>query len=541
MNQNEQIIKYFLYARKSSENEDKQVASIDAQISELTKMAEANNLDVIKIFQESKSAKEPGRPIFNDMLNRIAKGEANGIICWKLNRLARNPIDGGQINWMLQQGVIKQIYTNGKSYYPTDNVLLMAVELGMANQFIRDLSVDTKRGLKNKAERGWFPNYTPLGYSHNPIKIKGEKEIIEDPERFDLTRKMFDLMLTGTHSPSKILEIATDEWGLRNKRGRKIAISTLYRIFSEPFYYGEFEFPKGSGNWYKGKHRPIISEEEFNKIQLILGKGKHKQRPKTKQFAYTGLIRCEECGASITAEDKIKKQKNGNVHFYTYYHCTKRKKISCKQKSIRAEILEEQIIDELKKIRIPLSIKNWALKAMKDMSKDESKNINQININHREEYNDIVKKLDGLIEMRANREISQEEFTPKKKELSERKDRLTELLNDQSQQVDNWLQKADELFVLANTIVDKFKNASIPEKTVILSSIGSNLSLLDGKLSISLNKELNCIKKLNSIISQDSARLEPLNFVRYKQKTGSSDSRFPMMLPGSDSNRRPID
>ncbi len=531
MNQNEQTIKYFLYARKSSENEDRQVASIDAQISELKKIAEVNNLEVVNIFQESKSAKEPGRPIFNEMLNRIAKGEADGIICWKLNRLARNPIDGGQINWMLQQSVIKQIYTNGKSYYPTDNVLLMAVELGMANQFIRDLSVDTKRGLKTKAERGWFPNYTPLGYGHNPIKIKGEKEIIEDPERFNLTRKMFNLMLTGTHSPSKILEIATNEWGLKNKKGRKIAISTLYRLFSEPFYYGEFEFPKGSGNWYKGKHKPMISEEEFNKIQLILGKGKHKQRPKTKEFAYTGLIKCEECGAFITAEDKVKKQKNGNVHFYTYYHCTKRKDPNCKQKSIRVENLEEQIMEELKKIRVSSSIKNWALEVMKDMSKEESKNSNQINKNHQEEYNNIIKKLDGLIEMRANGEITPEEFNPKKKELNDRKNRLIELLNDQNKQVDNWLKKADDLFVLANTIVNRFKNASISEKATILSSIGSNLLLLDGKLSISLNKELKYIKKLNSISNQDSTRLEPLKSTDNKGKTRDSDSRFPMMLP----------
>ena len=163
-----------------------------------------------------------------------------------------------------------------------------------------------------------------------------------------------------------------------------------------------------------------------------------------------------------------------------------------------------------------------------------------INKNNQEEYNDIIRKLDGLIEMRANGEITQEEFNPKKKELSDRKNRLIELLNDQNQQVDNWLQKADELFVLANTIVDKFKNASISEKTTILNSIGSNLSLLDGKLSISLNKELNCIKKLNSIINQDSDRLEPLNFGQYKQKTEALDSRFTMMLRGWDSNPRPI-
>ena len=242
-------IKYFIYARKSSESEDRQMASIESQIEELKKLAEQNNLEVVDILSESKSAKEPGRPIFNKMLERIHKGEAQGIICWKLNRLARNPIDGGQISWLLQQSIIKHILTYGRSYYPSDNVLMMAVELGMANQFIRDLSTDSKRGLKTKAERGWYPTFSTLGYIHNPFKKKGEKEIINDPERYDLVRKMFELMLTGKYTPPKIVEVANEEWGLRTKDGRKIARSTIYQIFSDTFYYGEFEYPKGSGNW----------------------------------------------------------------------------------------------------------------------------------------------------------------------------------------------------------------------------------------------------------------------------------------------------
>jgi len=182
-------IKYFLYARKSSETEDRQVASIESQIEELKKIARDNDLEVIDILSESMSAKAPGRPIFNKMMERIEKGEADGVLCWKLNRLARNPIDGGRVSWLVQQGTIKHVQTFGRSYFPTDNVIVMAVELGMANQFIRDLSTDTKRGLKAKAERGWYPANARIGYTHNPYKRKGEKEIIKDPERFNLVRK----------------------------------------------------------------------------------------------------------------------------------------------------------------------------------------------------------------------------------------------------------------------------------------------------------------------------------------------------------------
>ncbi len=261
--------KYILYARKSSESEDRQMASIDSQVQELQKLAAELRLEVVDVLSESQSAKAPGRPVFNTLLARIQAGEADGILCWKINRLARNPIDGGQISWLLQGGTLKHIQTFGRGYYSTDNVIMMAVELGMANQFIRDLSTDTKRGLKAKAERGWYPTFASIGYMHNPYKHKGQKEIIEDPERFDLVRKMFDFMLTGNYTPPKILELANDQWGLRTRQGNKIARSNIYRIFSDPFYYGEFEYPKGSGNWHKGQHKAMITRQEFDRIQFF--------------------------------------------------------------------------------------------------------------------------------------------------------------------------------------------------------------------------------------------------------------------------------
>jgi len=181
-----ELIKYFLYARKSSESEDRQVASIESQIDVLKELAAREGLEIVQHFSESQSAKASGRPIFNKMMEEIAKGKAQGIICWKLDRLARNFIDGGQIIDLLQHGNIKSIKTNDRSYYPTDNVLMMAVEFGMANQFIRDLSTNTKRGLKNKAEKGWMPGRAPIGYINDKFGLQGEKKILKDPDRFDL-------------------------------------------------------------------------------------------------------------------------------------------------------------------------------------------------------------------------------------------------------------------------------------------------------------------------------------------------------------------
>jgi len=272
MNNQQPNINYFLYARKSSEDKNRQVVSIESQITVLQKLAKREGFKIVAVFEEERSAKSPGRPIFTEMINRIHKGEAQGILCWKLDRLARNPIDGGTITWMLQQGIIQQIQTHERTYYPTDNVLMMSVEFGMANQFIRDLSQNAKRGLQTKAEHGWYPTSVRLGYLNTPDRRKGERIIISDPERFKLTRKMFDLMLTGKYTPPQVAHIASEQWNLRNQYGRKVARSTIYRIFTDTFYYGEFEYPKGSGNWYKGKHKAMITYAEYDRIQELLGK-----------------------------------------------------------------------------------------------------------------------------------------------------------------------------------------------------------------------------------------------------------------------------
>jgi site-specific DNA recombinase len=146
-------MKYILYCRKSTDTEDKQALSLDSQEKELLELASKLELNVISVLRESRSAKEPGRPVFNQMLESISNGEADGILCWKIDRLTRNPIDGGKIQWLLQQNCIKAICTPGRTYDPSDNVMLMSIEQAMATQYIRNLSNDVKRGNKTTVHR----------------------------------------------------------------------------------------------------------------------------------------------------------------------------------------------------------------------------------------------------------------------------------------------------------------------------------------------------------------------------------------------------
>jgi len=517
-------IKYFLYARKSSESEDRQIASVESQINELTKIAERNGFTIIEILSESQSAKAPGRPIFNKMIERIYGGEAQGVICWKLDRLARNPIDGGNISWMLQKGIIQHIQTNEKDYYPTDNVLMMSVEFGMANQFIRDLSQNTKRGMISKLEKGWQTGIAPLGY----LNDKENKIITKDPERFNLIRKMWDLMLTGNYTPPKILDIANSEWGLKTRKfkrigGNPLSRSSIYKIFTNLFYA---RIVKNAGVQYRGAHDQMITLEEYDRVQMILGR-KGKPRPKTHIFAFTGLMRCGECGAMITAEEKVKRQKNGNIHRYIYYHCTKRKNPNCTQKCIEEKELEKQIKAAIDTITIPPELHDFALKWLKKENKKESQTTTAVLDSQEKGYKDCLKKLAGLIDMRAGGEINEEEFQSRKIPLTAEKKHWEGIFTKTSQATDQWLNKADEVFSFARDAKLKFEKGDPMEKKEVFSRLGSNLLLRDRIITIDIENTLIPIKAL----AKEERRLEPLKIGKNEIEIEQIYTQSPRLLP----------
>lgn len=497
-------LKYFLYVRKSSESEEKQVASIPSQIEELKKLAKDNNLDIVKIYKEEKSAKAPGRIVFGEMLEAIHNGKAQGIICWKLDRLARNPVDGGSINWMLQQGIIKHIQTFQKSYFPNDNVLMMSLEFGMANQFILDLSVNTKRGQRRKIEEGWLPHKPPFGYLNNKYNLPDKPPIYKDEINFELIKSLWGLIIEKGYSVEKVIRIAKEK-GLNNPLSR----GKFYELFKNPFYYGYFRW---NSELYKGKHEPMITKQQFDIAQAVIA-GKNKPKGESKIFKYRGFLRCGECGALITAEEKIKTQKNGNVHNYTYYHCTKKVNPECSQKPIREEKLEEQVIKILDNITIPKEFHEWAIKYLKAEHTKEQEDRDRILKAQRKALDECKSKLDTIFKMRLDEELDSEEYKVRKKNLLSEKAKLEELLQDTNYRIETWFENADKLFSFSETAKEKFEKGNLEVKKTILSCLGSNLLLKDGMLDIKLNPALEIVNKLAPEVREQHLRLEPHQLV----------------------------
>lgn len=345
--------RYILYARKSSASEDRQVASIESQIEVMQEVAREHDLDISEVMSEAGSGFKIGRTAFNSMIEKIESGEADGIVVWKLSRLSRNPDDAGKIMGLLQRGEIKHIRTVDRNWYPEDNVMMMYVEFGLTNQFSRDLRTDTRRGLIKKAERGWSPQaILPLGYRHSPYKKLGDEEIIADEQKFFLLQEGMKLVASKRKTPVEALDYLVSQ-GLKGRKGSDLAPSTWYKLLVDPLYAGTFEYPVGSGKYFDSKAPHAISSEEYDSIQVVLGR---KSKPRTQKhfLPYTGLMTCGECGCSITAEEKHKVQKNGNEHDYTYYRCTK-KKGECNQPCTNVNKLEKQFSSILSKISVPPS------------------------------------------------------------------------------------------------------------------------------------------------------------------------------------------
>ncbi len=519
-----------MYCRKSTDSEDRQVQSIEDQREQLEKTQNERDLFVIKSFEESRSAKKPGRPVFNEVMQMIERGQADGILCWKLNRLSRNPIDGGNIQWMLQEKVLKSVITPGREYVPEDNTMMMAVELGMANQFVIDLSKDVKRGMAKKVSKGWRPFKAAMGYKNDRYGDKGNKQIFVDPDKFDLVRKCWDWMLTGAYSIPAINNKAYNELGFRSKEGRQMSDSTFYKMFTNNFYYGEYLY---NGEWQVGKHKPMITADEFDKVQKILGK--HGQpRPKYKRLPFTGLIKCKVCGAMITTEEKIKTYKSGRTAKYLYHKCTKHKKgIKCDQKPITHADLVGQIYAQLDSITIPEEFLHWAIEVLRENNALEENMRNKVLEAQRKNYDSCLKRIDNLINMyvspdNTNRELlSEDEYKDQKKNLVREKERIQAELRASESGVDEWLELTEQTFNFATYAKYWFDEGDYEKKKEILCALGQNLYLEDGKLSIELQQPYLIMKQgFEKNAALEKARLEPASISLNNRKNSRLQTVF---------------
>jgi DNA invertase Pin-like site-specific DNA recombinase/predicted metal-binding protein len=537
-------MRYAVYARKSSDSEDRQVLSIESQIDELKKLAQGLGLDLnsLDIRPESHSAKIPScRPVWKEIVSDVNKGKLNGIIAWHANRLSRNSVDTGEMIYLMDQGKLVEVVTPSQAFRGTPNDKMMLNFFCTIAKYENDnKGVDVKRGLQKKADMGYLPNGAKPGYMNDPYAEKGNKRIKNDPERFPIIKEAWRMMLTGYYTPPEILKKINNELGYRTPRrktigGKPMARSQLYQVFSDPFYYGTFEFPLGSGNWKEGKHEPMVTEEEFWRVQQLLGR-KERQRPHKHSFPYTGIIRCGQCGSMVTAEHKAKLQASGKMHFYIYYHCTWNKDPNCTQRVIEVKDLEDQITKKIASLKIPAEVHEFAMKWFRKENEKVGNERQDILKNAQNAYQNTMTTINGLIDMRARGEIDEENYRNRMESLKREKNRLESLTADIGNQAERWMTIADDAFTFVERALEKFEKGSPDVRRRLFMKLASNRTLIDKKLNVDVEETLVPME----IMRDEDIRIRDATRTAEKSTNIRSLEDFylesPVMLPTSDLN-----
>jgi len=363
-------IKYCLYARKSTESEERQILSIDSQIKEMMQLAEREGLDIVEVKRESHSAKETGqRPIFNEIVQEIKEGKFNGILTWAPDRISRNAGDLGKIVDLMDAKLLIEIRTYGQKFSNSPNEKFLLMILGSQAKLENDnRGINVKRGLRTRVEMGLWPGVAPLGYLNQKLMDK-KCQIIVDPARAPMVKKMFEKVAYEHYSGRKIYNWLKFELNFHTRGNKPLTLSGVYRILDNPFYYGPFEYPRESGNWYQGKHQPLITQELFEKAQAQLKRDQIVRE--NKEFAFTKLFTCGYCQSGISAEEKWKPLKDGTSAHYIYYGCSRARDRNCKNKYIR----EEELIEELLKIIDKVNINELG---MRQKLEDEIRRFNKL-------------------------------------------------------------------------------------------------------------------------------------------------------------------
>lgn len=531
----------YKYRRRSSED-SKQIASIEDQDTEINKILKYRKIAIPKKndYEESKTARVPGRERFNEMMNRIEKGANATVYVWNADRLARNGQDAGRIIQALSDGKIKKIVTPQFTYTAggTDTMLLY-IHFGISDKYSKDLSKVVKRGMYSKIRRGWWCSNPKTGY----LNEEKDNEVIQvkDLIRFPQLRKAIEYYLNEKGSIQKTLDYLNDELGFRTRKTKKIGgkpmvKSKLYKILKDPYYYGKLVWGGIEVEAHKDLPR-LMTEDEYWKIQELLGRRGVPRPRKYFDLPYRGLFKCGVCGGEVIPYVKKKKLKSGEVKEYFYIKCTRNKgRKNCHQPQITFVNFETQVMDILSSITISESFHDWAIKWLNNAHEKESREQQTILNAHTNNLAKVLGDKNGLVKAYSSGDIDSDEFKTAKKDYDEQKAKIEREITILNSRTENWIEQAKNTIDFARTAHSRFEKGVTEDKMEVIRALGSNFVMQDKKLYIDLLKPYLVFKKNYSAIHLEECRVEPEEVLVGATKKGLPQPQNSTWWGGWESN-----
>ena len=472
---------FFLYVRKSTDESDRQIKSIPAQLAELAEFAAKEGLTIIKTFEESRTAKSPGRPQFNLMLKEIEKGKAQGILAWHPDRLARNSVDGGRIVYLVDTGKILDLrFPTFRFEASAHGKFMLNIAFCQSKYYIDNLSENIKRGYRQKLRDGIWPGRAPVGY----INDKATKGIVPDPGKAPLVRKAFQLYASGDYAIYEVRK-RVNGLGLLSTTGKVMSVSNYQKTFKNPLYYGAMRF---KGELHEAKHDPIITKKLFDEAQAVMERKSKPKTPELKPYRYRGVFRCGECGCFITTET----QKGHN-----YLRCTKRVS-PCSQKCVREERIPDEINRAIQMVVLKSEVADWLVGELEQERSTEAATNAAAIARITALVAECDRKLDLLLDMRLDGQINEPEYLSKKHVLINEKAELKGKLVAFEHNRRNRLEPAIAFINEAKQATFFLTDGNPDKSRDFLRNVGSNLTLAEKRLSVDFKTPWKLVADFNS-------------------------------------------
>ncbi len=488
--------KYVALARVSSREQQREGFSLDIQEDALRRYAERMGGTIVKLFKIAETAtKRDERRAFKELLAYAKKhaDELTGLLFYKVDRAARNLFDYVELERLESEYGLEFISVS----QPTENTpagrMQRRMLASMASFYTEQQSLDVKEGLARRVKEGWFVGHAPYGYRNVRIDGRGLVEI--DPVNAPKVRRIFELFAYRGVTLDMLIERLAAEGIVYRDSTPQFPRSTLHAILHDRAYIGEVEH---KGQWYPGKHAPLVDRETWDRVQALLGG----QVYRTHELTYgSDLITCQ-CGHKIVGERKIKRTKAGDRD-YNYYRCSKYSSKGHPRIRLTEADLDRQVLALFAKLRIKDGeVRDWVLRVLRARTREEQEYTREQRAELHRQLTVIEGQRDRLLNLRLLGEIEADTFAAKSTELRDREAQLRLQIDCVARSHDENADIAIKAFELSQSLTSNWLTADYAAKRQILEIVGLNWRLDDVTLIPEMRKPFDVLAE--GLLSKES-------------------------------------
>jgi site-specific DNA recombinase len=458
---------FFSYIRVSTARQGQHGVSLKEQQDAILRYAQKNSLQIARSFEERETAAKRGRPIFSEMIRSLRHGEARGVVIHKIDRGARNLKDWADLGELIDTGVEVHFANESLDLHTRGGRLSADIQAVVAADFIRNLREEAKKGIYGRLKQGIYPLAAPIGYldrgAGNPKEV--------DPAKAPLILLAFQLYASGNYSLPRLVEEMYAR-GLRNRVGGKVSLNGISTILNNPFYTGVIRIRK-TGEFFPGKHQPILNSKLFDTVQHIL-QGKTVPRVSKHDFAFRKLARCLACQSTLIAE-----LQKGHV----YYRCHTPQ---CETKTTREERIDEAVAEALAPLRFDGEeisyVKQWISNAQTNLEVGRVAELEAVRMN----FAQVRDRLNRLTDAYLDGAIEKGMLDGRRRTLLLEEAGLKQRTADLEAGRYDTLRRMDKFLELAQTASNLYKMALPLEKRDFVKKLTSNLAVSRNHVAVEL-------------------------------------------------------